>query len=799
MKRIRICLALMAILVSLLLLVACELAVLPMSTTATTTEAVTTAPITVFDPHVHTPVTVRGVAPTCTQSGVTDGIKCEQCGEVLVAQELIPAKGHSTPVPIGGIAPTCTEAGLTEGGRCSECGEVLVKQEEIPALGHTSVTDPAVAPTCTEAGLTEGAHCGVCNFPLAYQWEIEPLGHGYKNGECPACGETILYLRGENNYLYFGEYPQTLKAEDVTVGDTADSRGYYLGSDGYYYARVTADVYYLAGGVNYTYTFSDGTEVESGEVYYFKVEPILWRILYEDCETAFLLCDSILTPMAYQPGYAVENSKYVTSANGAPDGTAANDYRYSEIRRWLNAEFYNTAFQSLQKELILKTELYDIAAEDSVFLLSQTEEAALGWRFDFRKVTTDYSRAMGAWMDAKTGTGRGTWWLRSPENGGNSRGELVLCMDETAEIFTANSMEAHYGVAPALRIALTVDGRPHDLVTDAAVAPTCIKTGLTEGSHCSVCKTVIVAQTVLDALGHTFENGECTRCLADEDPSYLREGDYILFGEYPQSLKDEGVTVSDTADGRGYYLGSDGAYYAKVTATPYGNNYTFTDGTAVADGTCYYFKVEPIRWRILTEENGRALVLCDSIIANMAYQTDTYSVVGEGSYTHGNGAPEGTRPNNYRYSDIRQWLNAEFYNTVFSELQKQIILKATVDNSGKTTDFDNNMYACEDTEDMLFLLSFADAGSSAYFSGNAARMVKVCDYSRATGAYMYVPENGVTSSKAAGCGVWWLRSPCYNYAMGVEAVDYLGNYLNDNFGSVSHEHCGILPAMWLEL
>ena len=42
----------------------------------------------------------------------------------------------------------------------------------------------------------------------------------------------------------------------------------------------------------------------------------------------------------------------------------------------------------------------------------------------------------------------------------------------------------------------------HKVVIDKAVAPDCAHTGLTEGSHCSVCGEVIIAQEVVPALGH---------------------------------------------------------------------------------------------------------------------------------------------------------------------------------------------------------------------------------------------------------------------------------------------------------
>ena len=45
-------------------------------------------------------------------------------------------------------------------------------------------------------------------------------------------------------------------------------------------------------------------------------------------------------------------------------------------------------------------------------------------------------------------------------------------------------------------------------ITDPAVEPTCTKTGLTEGKHCSVCGIILKAQTTVPAMGHNY--GEWT-------------------------------------------------------------------------------------------------------------------------------------------------------------------------------------------------------------------------------------------------------------------------------------------------
>lgn len=119
---------------------------------------------------------VAEVPATCVAEGTAATQQCKRCDYIVPAQSLpIDSNNHANIVKDVAVAPTCTETGLTEGSHCGDCNKILIAQEVVSSTNHTEVIDPAVAATCTETGLTEGSHCADCGLVFKEQEVIPAL------------------------------------------------------------------------------------------------------------------------------------------------------------------------------------------------------------------------------------------------------------------------------------------------------------------------------------------------------------------------------------------------------------------------------------------------------------------------------------------------------------------------------------------------------------------------------------------------------------------------------------------------
>ncbi len=253
----------------------------------------------------------------------------------------------------------------------------------------------------------------------------------------------------------------------------------------------------------------------------------------------------------------------------------------------------------------------------------------------------------------------------------------------------------------------------------------------------------IVFEDIIPTKDHIYINYICHMC--EKQVEYYIQDGFLYFGSYPQTVKDASVIIiSNEKDENGYYTGSDGEKYALLKANPW-DSHTFSNGEKIRWNKEYYFKVEPIKWNVLEDKDGKVFIFSELILD--AHKFDDSS-------------------NDYAASSIRSWLNSDFYNKAFTDKQKELIENTTLKDISNVTD-------------KVFLLSEEEIENTSYgFNSNNDRCKKVTDYAKANHAYEY-KENGW----------YWLRTPSY---AGACNVFYLGDV---GWSRVDNGSSGVAPAL----
>lgn len=314
--------------------------------------------------------------------------------------------------------------------------------------------------------------CIVCAAVLlagaAVPWSIYAVRKG---SAVPPAGYEIQPPRG---IMEFGTYPQSAVTNDALLAElnaldlTWISYRYYSGSvaldsaeqgdfmqyadvtwQGARYRAVTASDYrpYCCHLPNeHTRLYK---RIELNKVYWFRWDPIRWIILDE--ESGLMMSESVLDCGAFcnllyandpKGKIALGIDLIKTDYYNDPQQTVyATDYCTSDVRKWLNGTFLETAFTKRERAKLALTPLDNRAAdrkwkkydsescEDRVFLLSFFEVTNPDYGFSpqpekpdplRQAFPTDYAYILGCWAEEDPiAPGATWWWLRTPSDHSN--------------------------------------------------------------------------------------------------------------------------------------------------------------------------------------------------------------------------------------------------------------------------------------------------------------------------------------------------------------------------------------------
>ncbi|MBR3875147.1 MAG: hypothetical protein IKJ25_00020, partial [Clostridia bacterium] len=414
---------------------------------------------------------------------------------------------HSNTETLAAKAATCTETGLTEGLRCKDCEEILTKQEIIPMVAHTWTLATCTAPkTCSVCKATEGEALGhhwkpaTCTDPKTCQRENcgvtegEALGHKWKDATCTApqicsvCTATQGEALGHKWNNATCDAPKTCSVCKATEGSKL----------GHSYNAAT----YVWSADNKTCT---ATKVCKNDPSHVVTETANATI-----QTASATCTAggsvTYTATFTKEGFAKQTKSTTTNKLDHAYGETTYSWSidYSSCTAQQKCTRANcSASKSESADITSATTPATCKDAGKIVYTAKFENFASDTRTKVLPVTTNHHYVTDPAVDATC-----------KEPGLTEGKHCDVCgkveIEQTETALAPHTYDDIYdaecNVCGNIRDAAC---RHTNTETLAAVAPTCTTAGKTEGKKCLDCGETYVPQTPVSALGHDWADATC--------------------------------------------------------------------------------------------------------------------------------------------------------------------------------------------------------------------------------------------------------------------------------------------------
>lgn len=283
-------------------------------------------------------------------------------------------------------------------------------------------------------------------------------------------------LNGLNpNWESFNYYSGTGKYNDGQMRPSDYMRFADVVHGGEKYRAVTFDTYrpFFSGyeSTDRDNSYQNNNGYECGKIYWFKYEPLKWRLV--DAASGYAVCESIIDSQPFQNMIFYNGWEYFADYQYYD---YSNYYVVSSIRNTLNNEFYNCAFTSEEKSNLKPHYMDDlwIDIEDKVFLPSANEMKNKSfWQNDSSRIAvgTDYAKCQGLFVDGSNSY----WYLRSPADNSYT----AVCVSTDGTLYSYDYYYYRYsfftsftgtGIRPAIKIS-DIDSDTVSFLSETPVQP----------------------------------------------------------------------------------------------------------------------------------------------------------------------------------------------------------------------------------------------------------------------------------------------------------------------------------------